>query len=129
MNKMKEQNLHTQICRYLKLQYPDAYFLSDPSGIKMSIGMAVKLKKTRSKHAQLDIVILEPKKGYKGLILEVKRSRDEIYRKDGLIRNDKHILDQVHSINHLIEKGYKVDFVWDLGMAIELLKEYFESIH
>jgi hypothetical protein len=129
MNKMKEQNIHNQICSYINLQYPNAYFLSDPSGIKLSKGMAVKLKKTRSKHAHLDIVMLEPQKNYKGLILEVKRSRDKIYRKDGLMRNDEHILDQIRSINHLRSKGYKVEFVWSLDMAIELLKEYFETSH
>lgn len=121
-----EEKIHASITQWIKIQYLNLYFLSDPSGIKMSIGMAVKLKKTRSKHAQLDIVILEPSKEYKGLILEVKKSKDEVYKKNGQFRQNEHLQDQLQSIQHLVNRGYKVRFVWSLEMAMNEIKKYLQ---
>lgn len=106
------------------MQYPSFYFLSDPSGLKMSIGMATSLKRTRSNHAQLDIVILEPNNNYNGLILEVKKARSEVYKKDGSIRKSEHVEKQNNSINHLDSKGYCAKYVFSLDEAIEIIKNY-----
>ena len=124
---MTEKQLHNAICEYIKYQYPDVYFLSDPSGIKMSIGMAVQLKKGRSKHAQLDIVILEPRKGFNGLIIEVKRSHSEVFKKDKLtLRKNKHIDKQIASIKHLQSKGYEAGYVFGFDDAIAYIHTYMD---
>lgn len=116
----KEKNVHKAICEYLKYQYPNVYFMSDPSGLKMSIGMATDLKRTRSKHRQLDIVILEPSEKYHGLVLEVKKDRSEVYKKDGTFKKSVHIDEQNESIDHLSGLGYKVEYVFgfDHGMSV-----------
>ena len=121
---MSEKQIHTVICKYIKMQYPNFYFLSDPSGLKMSIGMATSLKRTRSAHAQLDIVILEPSKKYKGLILEVKKAESEVYKKNGEYRENEHVKKQLNSIFHLRDKGYKCVYVFNLQDAIKVLKNY-----
>ena len=121
---MTEKKLHLAICKYIKLQYPNIYFLSDPSGLRMSIGMATQLKKTRSKHAQLDIVILESNNIWGGLVLEVKKDRSEVFKKDGNFRESKHVQDQNDSIIHLINNSYCTAYVFDLDEAIEIIDEY-----
>lgn len=121
---MTEKQLHTIICKYIKMQYPNLYFLSDPSGLKMSIGMATSLKRTRSNHAQLDIIILEPNNKYNGLILEVKKARSEVFKKDGGFRKSEHVEKQNHSIKHLEDKGYCAKYVFSLDDAIEIIKNY-----
>ena len=124
---MTEKKLHLAICKYIKLQYPNAYFMSDPSGLRMSIGMATQLKKTRSNHAQLDIIILEPNKDYKGLILEVKKDRSEVFKIDGEFRNSKHVKDQNESIIHLNSRGYKTLYIFTLDEAIISIDTYFKN--
>jgi len=121
---MTEKRLHKAICKYIKLQHPNIYFLSDPSGLKMSIGMATELKATRSKHAQLDVVILQPNSIYNGLILEVKRSKDQVYKKNGDFRKSKHVEEQNKSIAHLRNNNYICNYVFDLQDAIDQVEMY-----
>lgn len=122
---LAEKRLHKAICKYIKYQHPKAYFLSDPSGLRMSIGMATELKATRSQHKQLDIVILEPSGRYHGLIIEVKKDKSEVYKKDGNFKKDKHVKAQRESMEHLRSFGYKVEYVFSLNDAITLLDNYF----
>ena len=120
----KEKNVHKAICEYLKYQYPKIYFMSDPSGLKMSIGMATDLKRTRSKHKQLDIVVLEPSGNYHGLVLEVKKDRSEVYRKDGTFKKSVHVDEQNESIEHLREKGYKVEYAFGFEHGVSIIDTY-----
>jgi hypothetical protein len=108
--KKQEENIHKAICDYLKLQYPNVYFTSESSGVRVPIGLAVKMKAQRSKHKQLDLIILEPKKGYCGLIIELKKDESEVYTIKGEIRNNAHVIEQQISINHLNNKGYLAKF-------------------
>ena len=121
---MTEKQLHKSICKYIKLQYPNFYFLSDPSGLKMSIGMATELKATRSNHAQLDIVILEPNKKYKGLIIEVKKDRSQVFKKNKEFRENKHVIEQNKSIELLRSKGYYCVYVFSFYDAKLFIDEY-----
>ncbi len=124
---MTEKQLHKAICKYIKLQYPNVYFLSDPSGLKMSIGMAMELKRTRSNHAQLDIVILEPNNTFNGLVLEVKKDRSEVFKKNGDYRESEHVIEQRKSVSHLLKKGYDAGYVFDLESAIYIIDAYIKN--
>ena len=120
----KEESLQISISRYLKLQYPEIYFMSDSSGLKLPMGLAVKAKKQRSKHAQLDLVILQPSGHYNGLILELKKSRNQVYKKNGEFRKGEHIEDQNKSIFHLSNIGYKCGYIFSLDEAIKTIDDY-----
>ena len=104
--KKKEESFQIAISKYLQVQYPDVYFMSDSSGIRLPMGLAVKAKKQRSKHAQLDLVILEPRKGFHGLIIELKKDEGEVFKNDGDFKKSERIESQNKSIDHLIKKGY-----------------------
>lgn len=121
---LAEKQLHKAICKYIKYQHPKAYFLSDPSGLKMSIGMATELKTTRSQHKQLDIIILEPKGRYHGLIIEVKKDRSEVYKKNGDFKENKHVKEQRESIEHLRSLGYHVHYAFSLDHGINVVDVY-----
>ena len=83
---MKENDLHLAICNYIKLQYKGIIFTSENSGLRVFWKQAKMLKKTRSCSGLPDIWILEPRKGYHGLLLEIKREGTKIYKKDGDMR-------------------------------------------
>src|SRR5690554_6488383 len=94
-----EETLHFQICGYLKLQYPSVMFISESSGLRVSPGMATKLKKTRSSHVHADLYILEPRGGYHGLVLELKAK--DIYQKKNpqLLLKNMHVADQADTLD------------------------------
>lgn len=102
-----EKVIHQQVCDYLKLQYPDVIFTSDASGLRLSIGLRVEMKKKRCATYKIpDLIILQPRPGYSGLIIEVKRSQSDVINKDGSIKKNEHIENQVKSLDRLKQVGY-----------------------
>lgn len=119
-----EERIHFQVCDYMKVQYPKVFFISESSGLRVSPGMAAKLKRTRSNHVHLDLYILEPKGKYHGLILELKAK--EIYKKNKpteLLKND-HVEQQAETIKKLNEKGYKASFALSFVEAKKIIDAY-----
>jgi hypothetical protein len=117
----KEENLHIAICNYLKLQYPNVIFTSEASGVRMTIGQAVKLKRMRSGGKLPDLWILEPRGGYHGLFLEIKA--EGILKKDGGYKT-KHIEQQADTIMDLQDKGYAATFVVGFDDAQGTIDDY-----
>jgi hypothetical protein len=117
-----EEKMHFQICDYLKIQYPKIFFISESSGLRVSPGLASKLKKTRSNHTHLDLYVLEPKGQYHALILELKAKN--IYKKDGALFKDDHLADQQRTIDALNKKGYKSMFAVTFVEAKKIIDAY-----
>jgi hypothetical protein len=106
----REESLQIAVSRYLKLQYTDVIFTSESSGIKLTIGQAVKAKAMRSSACKLpDMIILEPRGEYHGLILELKREGEKIFKADGTPYSG-HIYEQFKTLQRLKEKGYYSSF-------------------
>jgi hypothetical protein len=81
---MNEKDLQINICRWLKLQYPEVIFTSESSGLRLTIGQARSLAKQRSGKGLPDLMIFEPRGDYHGLFIELnakaKRSLEEMDR-------------------------------------------------
>ncbi len=121
---MKEEKLQIAISTYLKVQYPDVYFMSDSSGLRLPMGLAVKAKKQRSKHAQLDLVILEPRAPFHGLIIELKKDTKEVYKMNGDFRKSEHIDEQNKSIEQLKDKMYFCCYGFGFDNTKEIIDLY-----
>lgn len=119
-----EEILHFQICDYLKAQYPKIIFISEASGVRVTQGVAKKLKRMRSNHVHLDLYILEPKKGYHGLVLELKVK--DIYQKKNpeLFLKSDHVNDQSKTIQLLNNKGYLSTFAIKFEQTKKIIDEY-----
>ena len=103
-------------------------FFSDPSGFKLPIGYAKKLKALRNPQRGLpDTFIPAARNGYHGLFIEFKASKDEIIRKDGKYRDNRHLQEQLEVHRNLRELGYCVEFVYEVNQGIELIRSYLES--
>lgn len=125
-NKITEKQLHTQVCKYLDLKYPDVIYTSDPSGMRVSIGLIMEIKAKRCKrYAIPDLIILHPNKIYKGLIIEIKRSLSEIVTKSGEMRKSKHIQDQLRTLKKLQSLGYAAIFGVSFEQMKSVIDEYF----
>lgn len=123
-NEQIEAKLQRAVCQWMGMQYPEVYFTSDASSLGAGWNTIRNIKATKSAHAQLDLVILSPSwNGYiYGLILEFKK--ESPFLKDGTLSKEKHIQDQLKTMDLLRAKHYKCEFVWSMDQAIEIITEY-----
>lgn len=124
MSEKSEQKLQIKLCNYIQNFYPNVYFSSDPSGLRVTPGLRSILKATRSRHAHLDVELLEPSKDgkYHALIIECKKVSP--LKKNNTISEEKHIQEQVSVMNMLRSKGYYCMFCWSLEGGINIVNEY-----
>jgi hypothetical protein len=115
----KKQSVHLAVCKYLKLQYPNVVFFSEPSGLRTTPGVAKMLKGMRSDSKLPDLFIAHPKGGYSGLFIEIKDSPETLYTKDGRVRNSEHLQAQNNMLTRLRDDGYIAEF----GPGFEKCKE------
>lgn len=117
---MSEKSFHTAIATYIKAQYPKAVFTSESSGVRVSIGVAKMLKGQRSVHKLPDLIVLEPKGGYHGLVIELKEETP--YKRDGSLKKGRGI-DQAATLRLLQDKNYYACF----GVGFEQTKNIIDS--
>lgn len=124
MMNQDEYDMQVAIADYLSLKHPDVDFRSDLGGIKLTIGQAVKVKKIQKDKSWPDFFIAEPRKGFCGLFLELKKNYEEIYTKAGNFKKNKHIKRQKNMLNRLNKKGYLALFVCGIDNAIQTIDKY-----
>ena len=124
---MTEQQEHIKICEYIKTNYPSVIFTSESSGIRLTMNQARVLKKMRSNSGLPDLMIFEPRKGYNGLFLEIKKEGTAIYKKDGDFRADEHIANQKQVLINLRNRGYFAEFVVGFQDAKPIIDFYFSK--
>lgn len=117
-----EERTQIELFKYLSLQYPHVMAISEPSGLRVSMGLAGKLKRMRSNHTHCDVYILYPSKGYHGMVMELKAKN--IYKKNGELLKDEHLHQQQKTIDDLNRLGYKALFACSLDEAIKNIDEY-----
>jgi hypothetical protein len=123
---MTEKQIHSQVCRYLDLQYPKVIYTSDSSGVRVSIGMAKALKAIRCKGYKIpDLIIMHPNKLYHGLIIEIKKDMSQILTKSGSLKKDKHIQEQFKTLEELEKLGYAAFFGCGFNHCKSVIDEYF----
>lgn len=117
--------MHLLIAVYLKLQYPAITFRTDfAAGIKMTMGQAVKHKKLQSEDKYPDLFIAEPRGGYCGLFLEIKRDVHELLNKNGSFKKSDHLDGQRAMLQKLNKKGYRARFAAGFDHAKQLIDQY-----
>ncbi len=120
----KEETLQLQICRYLKIQYPNVIFMSDASGIRLTMGQAVKAKAMRSSKGQPDLFIAEPRGDYKGLFIELKKDGEDIaWALESSAKRYAHIKEQHSLLNELAKRDYQAVF----GVGFEATKKIIDQ--
>lgn len=122
-----EEGIQIKLFEYLAKKHPNVVALSEPSGLRVSQGMAKKLKRMRSADVHLDVYILQPTQKYAGLILELKAK--DIFKKTNpsqLLAN-KHHQDQLATINKLNKLGYYATFAIGYDQAVNVIEDYLNN--
>ena len=120
---MKEENFHLAVCDYIRMQYPNVLFNSDMSGVKLTMGQAIKAKKLRSCKGFPDLVIYEPRGEFKGLFIELKREGEKLLNRNGELRTE-HLKEQWEVMQKLIERGYNCSFAVGFDQAKMYIDNY-----
>lgn len=125
---MTEKQIHSQVCRYLDLQYPKVIYTSDSSGVRVSIGIAKALKAIRCKGYKIpDLIIMHPNKLYHGLIIEIKKDLGQILSKSGSLKKNKHVQEQFKTLEELERLGYAAFFGCGFNHCKSVIDEYFKN--
>lgn len=122
--KPTEAQEHRQLVQWLKVQYPNVLFNTDMSGIKLSKGLATKCASLRSHSGMPDLQILEPRGTYGALFIELKRSGEKLFKKDGTTPASDHIKNQMKVSLMLYERGYKSVFAIGFEQAKKEITDY-----
>ena len=120
----KEAGLHLAVAHYLAMQYPTLIFNTDLSGIRLTMGQAIQVKRLRSSNSFPDIVIYEPKGPYYGLFIELKHREAKLIRKDGYLVGDQRIRDQNSMLHKLCDLGYMARFGHGFDKTLGLIEWY-----
>jgi len=123
---MSEYSVHKAVASYIKMQHPNVIFTSDSSGIRLSIGNALKMLALKSKDKIPDMIILQPKGNYKALIIEIKAKYKNPFLKDGSISKSKHVQSQYQTLQKLNKIGYKAVFGVGFDHCKYIIDEYFK---
>lgn len=123
---MSEALEHEMLCNFIKTNYPEVVFLSDASGIKMTMGQAMKWSRLKSHRGIPDLIILAPRGIYHGLMIELKRTGEKIYMKDGVTLKTDHLKEQDIVLKKLRACGYYAKFAVGFEEAKKIIEKYME---
>lgn len=117
----EEEIIHKQICQYIRTQWPHpiVIFSSEPSGLRLPIGQAKKLKALRSGPKLPDLWILEPRWGFAGLLIEIKTEDANM--------NTPHVKEQAELLKILSAKGYEAVFGIGFDKTKEIVDRYLKG--
>ena len=90
----------------------------------MTQKQASQVKKLRSSRGFPDITLYEPRDRYSALFIELKRTGEKVFRKDGSIYTNTHLQEQHDMILKLRERGYYADFAIGFDKAKKLVDWY-----
>lgn len=118
-----EDKLAQQVATWLNIQHPTIiYHFDTGSGSRTSIGMAMRNKRLNKWRGYPDLFICKIMNGYGGLFIELKASSP--FKKNGDVKSDVHLQEQLAIQNKLKEKGYWADFGCGFEDIIKLINWY-----
>lgn len=121
----QEEQIHIALCKYIQLQYPNVIFTTESSGLRLTMRAAVVAKQCRNpKVGWCDIILLEARGGYHGLLIEVKKDESQLLTKKGVPKTDKHNMEQQSFARNADSKGYRYLYACGLDMGIEIVNDY-----
>ena len=123
---MKEQDIYNQLSQWLKLQHPKLVWRWDyAAGQKMSVGMAMRMKKMQCGVAYPDFFLAKPSGKYAGCYIEIKMDGYDLYQKRNCLEFvNSHIKDQYECLARLRAEGYYAVFGFGFENCKAIITDY-----
>lgn len=117
MRRKEESIIQCAIVRWFSLQYPqyDRLFFHVPNGGSRNAIEAVNLKRQGVKRGVSDLILLCARKGYHGLLIEVKSSKGKISPEQKLF------------LERVTHEGYLSEVVYTIDSAIIIINNYMKG--
>lgn len=128
MKNQPEFQLQCAVCEYLEMQFPKILYMSDTvASLKLTFPQMARNKKIQKSDFHCpDLMILEPRKGYHGLFIELKVVSP--YLKDGkTLKKSDHLTGQQDTLIKLNLKGYHANFATGFDEAKEIIDNYLKG--
>jgi hypothetical protein len=109
-----EAAVQKAVIDYLRYQYPDALYCATAGGMKASYKQAARMKLTGYVKGVPDLQIFEPRGGFHGLMIEIKKDKTSYPTTE-----------QKEWIKKLNERGYSAHVCKGVDEAIGVINSYF----
>ena len=109
-----ESNQQEIVIKYLRLAYPEALYCASAGGMRTSYLQAIKMKRTGYVKGFPDLFIYEPRGGFFGLAIEMKKEKGGVASPE-----QKRWQDQLRN------RGYASYICKGSEEAIKIIDEYF----
>ena len=129
MNKKKlsEDQEQEILCKWVKKTYPNVLFTVDLGGIRLNMGQR-RIMKTRAKRGHPDLMFQEWfGDRFCGLAIEFKRTGETVFKKDGTLKKDDHLKEQLEYLIELRNRYWLAVFVSGIESAKIVIKAYLEA--
>lgn len=118
----KEYELSKQVATYLRLQYPNVLFHYDLAGLNLSRTQAGMMKSIQGERGYPDLFVAHPKNGWSGLFIELKTETP--LKKNGDIKTNDHLKEQLNFHSKLTRVGYKAGFGVGFSECKQIIDDY-----
>jgi hypothetical protein len=124
----KEDRLHSELCKWIRLQHRGIMFNSDMSGVNLHRAIRGRIASLRSSRAMPDLMIFQKEKGFGALFIELKAEGTRLLLKDGeRLTANQHICEQAEVLTKLYDLGYMATFACGFGEAMGVINWYLDS--
>lgn len=119
----REEEIQLALSLWMRYAFPDALFLSDGSGVRLSKRTAVMMSKMRSTRGFPDMLIFEPRLGYVGLAIELKKEGTRLHKSNGEYATE-HLKEQASVLAKLNARGWRAIFAVGFDAAKSEIEQY-----
>lgn len=123
--KQRERIIQRELTKRLN-SYGVTFHNDWAAGAYLTAGQNTSKKTMDSNLGWVDLFVAEPKHGYHGLFVELKKEGEVIYRKDGTLRKNDQIHKEHAFLERMAHKGYKAVFAIGYEEAWQILSEYLD---
>lgn len=116
----EEQKDHASLCKYLEYQYPQLLWWHTPNEGKKTAFERFLFAIMGGKKGVSDFIIIEPKGGYNGLVIELKAVGTKLFKRDGSC----YYPEQNEFLYNMRNKGFFATFAVGYDEAKAIIDDY-----
>jgi len=120
----REQKIHAGIVEYLFYRYPHVLWWHTFNEGRKTPFERFLFATMGGKKGVSDFIILEPRNGYNGLFLEIKKDGERLHKKNG----ESYFPEQEEFLKKCEERGFKSCFGIGYDESITIIDEYLKCV-
>ena len=118
----------TELIKFMDKYFPRVRIDGNINGVHLTMPQAAKAKRMGMKRDCPDLHLKERRGDYHCLYIEYKSDKkNSIYKLDGELKKDDHVLSQAQELNRLQQQGDAATFAVGLENAIQAIKDYLDG--